>query len=168
MSFSISLVMTGSGFRAKADISTCVDKSSRLSSSQLVRNQAAIYETFVIDKFLDVLGSQSVWHKRCFFRCYKSKGAMNPFTEKNCHNKIRFPKLFKETNRGKTRKKDRTHNRRQPWHRSRHICPATGPAVGARPARPARSNVSFGCDVTRELPHSANSTDFYRPMECWS
>ena len=167
MSFSISLVMTGSGFRAKADISTCVDKSSRLSSSQLVRNQAAIYETFVIDKFLDVLGSQSVWHKRCFFRCYKSKGAMNPFTEKNCHNKIRFPKLAKETNRGKTRKKDRTHNRRQLWHRSRQGCRAGG-AVGARPARPARSHISFECDVPSELPRRTIPTDFYRCMECWS
>ena len=102
MSFSISLGMTGSGFRAKADISTCVDKSSRLSSSQLVRNQAAIYETFVIDKFLDVLGSQSVWHMRCFFRSCNAKGATKPFTEKNSSNKIGFPKLFKETNRGKT------------------------------------------------------------------
>jgi hypothetical protein len=45
----------------KVNIATLVEKS----SSQLVRNQAATYETLVIGTFLDVPDLNLLWHMRC-------------------------------------------------------------------------------------------------------
>ena len=45
----------------KVNIATLVEKS----SSQLVRNQTATYETLVIDTFLDVPDLNLLWHMRC-------------------------------------------------------------------------------------------------------